>query len=174
MKYFDFFQELVGYKFNNVFKQVEMYIINFGEGIVFSLHTFTFCRILDDEHIYFTSNDEFFTKNFRSRTEKGYKNDELGKHSLLNESLKEIKKLLKNSYVQSVNLFPNGDLIITFDNGIRFETLIDRKMLNFEYYRLIKFNPSFKHYPRFHKKGHDVIVKFSEKGVDITSRDFEY
>lgn len=167
MKYTDFFQGLVGHKFNNIFKQVEMYILNLGDGIVFSLHTFTFCRILDNEHIYFTSTDEYYTKNFRSRTEKGYKNDELCKHSLLNESLKKVKELLKDSYVKSVNIFPNGDVVINFDNGIRFETLIDRKELNFEYFRLIKFDPSFEHNRRFYKKSQHLVVKFSEKGLDI-------
>ncbi len=160
--------DIVGLKFIDIFKQVDMFILNFGQGIQCSLHTFTFCRILDESHVYFTSNDQYFTKNYRYRTEKGYRNDEFCKNSLLNESLKNVKNLLKEATVDRVDVLDNGDIEIIFDNGIKFQSLIDHKELKFEYYRWIEFIPSFEDYRR-RKPCTTIhtIVRFKNGKIDV-------
>lgn len=160
----DLMNELVGKKFIDIFKQLEMFIINFGEGIEYSLHTYTFCRVKSKDNVFLTSNDEYFSPKFKYLSEKNYNNDELHINSLLNKTLKNVRKLLNNSIVTNVLVFDNGDISIEFDNKMVFETLIDRKSDNFEYYRFIKFIPNYQtlHLHNVKSMGPHVIIGFKE------------
>jgi hypothetical protein len=160
----DLMNELVGKKFIDIFKQLEMFVINFGEGIEYSLHTYTFCRIKSMENVFLTSNDEYFSPKFKYLSEKKYNDDELHIKSLLNMTLKNVRKLLNNSIVTKVQVFDNGDINIEFDNNMVFETLIDRKSDNFEYYRFIKFIPNYQAL-RLHNvnsMGPHIIIGFKD------------
>lgn len=120
-----------------------MIIINFGDEIEFSLHTYAFFRIKNDKEILLTSNDEYYTPDYKFITKRAYKKDKLRKNCLLNLNIEKVKLLLKNSFVREVRIFNNGDIIIIFDNDIKFEIIIDRLSQNYEYYSFIKFTPNY-------------------------------
>lgn len=160
-------QEIIGKKFTSFFKQLEMFIINFGDEIEFSLHTYCFCRIRSEKEIILTSNDEYYDLDYNYLSDEDYEKDELHEKTLLNSTIKKANRLLKNSVVSKVVVNNNADILIEFNNGIIFETLIDRKSQDFEYYRFIKFVPSYEeiHKKNIRSKGPHAIVSFKDKKI---------
>ncbi len=155
-------QNLIGKKLVDIFKQLDMFIINFGDGIEYSLHTFSFLRFRNEDEILLTSNDEYYTANYKNVSEKVYKKDEAHRKSLLRHTLEKVKTNLKDAVVSGVSILNTGDIYIEFDNGTIIENLIDRKSENFEYYRFIKYDPNY--YPSYvdgiSKKNTHVVVNF--------------
>ncbi len=165
----DIMQELIGKVFTDIFKQLDMFIINFGKGIEYSLHTFVFCRVKKEDEILLTCNDEYFTANFKCVSSKVYEKDEMHRKSLLRHTIEKVKKELHGAIVSKVIVMNNADIYIEFNNGVIIESLIDRKKQNFEYYRFIKFIPSYEeaHEKGILSKGPHIVVEFID-GQTIT------
>lgn len=141
-----FCRNLIGKKFNTIFKQFDMLIINFGEPITNSIQVGSMVRICEKDKIIMTISDEFFTKEGLSKSDKIYEQlekDELinDPNSLLAENLKKVNKLLENRIVRNIKINQWMDLFIYFDNNIIIQLFPDCLMRDYEYYRYIEFLP---------------------------------
>ena len=90
-------KKIKGMKFNNLFKQLDMIIINLGDPIIYSLHVFSTVRVCHNEKIILNVSDEFFTKkgmpknqrNYEKLNNQGYINDP---NSLFAKNVKNVKR----------------------------------------------------------------------------------
>lgn len=142
----DVINGLVGTKFNKIFKQLNLFIINFSKPIKYSLHVACMVRVCDGSNIVLTAADEFFTKDGLHKSDEIYKRLEkegilVDPNDLLSHNLKSVNTLLKNSYVVKVEISKWMDLFIYFDNNIVIQVFPDCLEKDYEYYRFIKFIP---------------------------------
>lgn len=142
----DVINDLVGTKFNKIFKQLNLFIINFSKPIKYSLHVAGMVRVCDDSKIVLTAADEFFTKDGLHKSNEMYNRLEekeilVDPNDLLSLNLKSVNALLKNSHVVKVEISKWMDLFIYFDNNIVIQIFPDCLEKDYEYYRFIKFIP---------------------------------
>lgn len=158
---FKVFNQLIGKKFNNIFSQLNMFIINFGDNIEYSFHVFTLLRIRDKNGILFMSNDKYVSKDYQYIESDIYENDEFHLLSLQNETISRVNEILKKSSVKNVYKSVCGDIRIRFDNDLLLETIIDSRV-NDECYHLICFKPNFVERDEIDSKdkGFHLVVRF--------------
>lgn len=167
---FTIMQNLVGKKLNNIFKQLDFFIINFGDEIEYSLHTYCFLRIRRADEIILMASDEYYFPNYTIMPQKTYKYDELHEKSLLKVTTEKTKELLKNAIVKKVEVSDIADIFIEFDNGVIIETLTNFQQQNSEFFRFFKYgNLNEPHYVVKFEQGNIVmeIVYISQKDVDL-------
>ncbi|MCI8596724.1 MAG: hypothetical protein HFE35_07960 [Clostridia bacterium] len=135
----DMIQKLIGQKFCNIFYQPtamvlgdDIFVINFGNNIDYSLHVGTYLRFVLDNSILLTSCDIHFSPSYQSINLRNS-----NEKTLLDKNLSNIKKLLKGSYVSSVSVTLTADIIITFSNNIKLEITTDCLCDDYEYYRFM-------------------------------------
>lgn len=138
---------LVGVKFNQIFKQLGLFIINFGEQIKYSLHIASMVRIYRENKIILTTSDEFFTKDGLEKSSERYQQLDAkciltDTKDLLAKNLKIVNTLLKNAYVEKVETTKCMDLFIHFNNNVVIQIFPDCLAKNYEYYRFIEFMPA--------------------------------
>lgn len=129
---------LVGLKLNNIFKQLDFFIINFGRKIEYSLHTYSFLRVRKGKDLIFTSTDEYLYPDNTRIPNEIYNKDEMHKKSLLPLNIKRVKETVKNAVVRSVEISDVADITIIFDNEVVIETFTDCLWQDNEYYRFFK------------------------------------
>ncbi len=143
------FNKIEDEEFINLFKQLDLLIINFGKPIKYSLHIASGVRICWGEKIVLNVSDEFFTKDgfpksnevYEQLEKEGIINDP---NSLLEENIKKVNRLLKGKRVKKVKISKWKDLLIDFDDDIEIQIMPDCLERGFEYYRFIEFIPSLK------------------------------
>lgn len=147
-------REIIGSSISDIFYQPvkdlissdNMFVINFGEKCIYSLHVFCFLRIRDENEIILTSSDEYFSNDFMQLNSKVYDSRDEFEKSLLFITIKTVKSRLKGSIIRSVTINNIGDIIIQFDNGIQMEIIPDCMFQDYEYYRFFntkKFSPHY-------------------------------
>jgi hypothetical protein len=154
-------QNIVGKKLNNIFKQLDFFIINFGVEIEYSLHTYCFLRVKTSNEIILTSSDEYYLPNYKHMSQRAYKQDELHENSLLKITAEKTKEILKNAIVKKVKITNTADVIIVFDNGVINEMLPNFQQQKGEFFRFFKYH--------HHDLPH-YVVKFSQ-GQIVLSRE---
>lgn len=132
-------QVLIGLRLNDIFKQLDMFIINFGDEIKYTLHTFSFLRIRKGAEIILTSSDEYLLPDHNQMPNKIYKKDEMHEKSLLKMTIEKTKEMLNKAIIKKVEVSDIADIIITFDNGVVIETFTDCLWQNNEFYRFFKY-----------------------------------
>ena len=147
-------QSIVGKHLVNIFKQLDFYVINFGdEDIEYSLHTYAPPRIGYESKILLTGTDEYYDKNYKLLSEEDYEKDELHTQSLLALTTRRVKKFLKDVRVEKVEVSSYADIKIIFENGACIDIFPNCAELNCEHYRFFKCNDfSFPHYVIRQKK----------------------
>ncbi len=132
--------------FNQIFKSVYWIIINLGNPVKYSLHVLCNLRICHKDRIILCTSDEFLTKDAMSKPEERY--EELNKEgyifdpdSLLIQNMETANQLLKNKRVKKVKLTKWKDLILYFEGDIQLHCIIDTLEKDFEYYRILEFEP---------------------------------
>ncbi len=132
-------ERLIGEKIEQIFYFNNMLIvINFGEQIKYSLHTQCLVRISLNGQVLLTTSDIYFNPDFTRKTKKERK-----KESLLDVNLNNVKNVLKDAIVKSVQYSDIGDVIIYFDNDVKLELIVDCLCDGMEYYRFIQFHPHY-------------------------------
>lgn len=162
------FNELIGNHLSKIFKQMDLLIINFNNPITLSLHVACMVRIYDKHNILLTSSDEFFTTEgfekevpqYEYLQDQGYINDP---NCLLSKNLDKVNKLLYNKKVKNIVISKWMDLKIIFENGIVIQILPDCLMCNFEYYRIIDFEPYLDDDFNNYKSNHYVVCNVKGK-----------
>lgn len=109
--------------FNNLFKQMDLIIINWGDPIQYSLHVASAIRICCGNQIILNPSDEFMTKEGLPKEEavyerleaEGFINDP---NSLLAENIAKVNKLLKGKTVKKVEVSKWQDLTLILSNDI--------------------------------------------------------
>lgn len=135
----DIMQVLVGKKLNNIFKQWDMFIINFGDELEYTLHTGCFLRIKKGREIIMTYLDEYVYPSLEFIPKRVYKKDKFHEKSLLKHSIGRTKLLLENAVVSRVSISEIADVDIVFDNGVIIEIRPDCLYENNEYYRFFEY-----------------------------------
>lgn len=133
--------DIVNCSFNNMFKQLDMLIINFDKPIRASIHARCFVRVFKDNTILLTSSDEFFDKNGNELEANTNGTHACTEESLLDINIKRINKLMNGEFVTEVIVSDIKDITISFSNGVKIQILPDCLMKDYEYYRFIKFIP---------------------------------
>jgi hypothetical protein len=131
-------QNLVGKRLNNIFKQLDFFIINFGDEIEYSLHTYCFLRIRTTDTIILTSADEYYFPDYNFMSEEQYEQDEMHQKSLLCNTIYRTKELLRDAIISKVEISNTADIIIQFDNGIVIETFTNFQQHNAEFFRFFE------------------------------------
>ena len=138
------FKELIGLKVNEIYFQPtagllsddNMFVFNFvGKEKIFSLHCFTFLRVIEKDQIILTSSDEFFDIEYHKIAEQS--NDDFTERSLLKLRIDKLKDRLKNNAVKNVVCHKSGDVTIIFSSAITMSLYIDCHYCEYEYYRLL-------------------------------------
>ena len=145
-------------KFNEIFKMLDLIILNFGDPIKFSLHVASDVRICKGDKIIFNVSDEFFTK------EGIYKSDEIGSdeqeanpNNLLEENLKKVNVLLTGKTPKRIKISKWKDLVIQFSDKIEIQIMQDCLGINYEYYRYIEYVPHYDSDPNKYSSKHYVV-----------------
>ena len=149
---------LVGKKLYDVFKQLDFFVFNFGEGIEYCLHTYCFTKITKNSEILLSCIDEYLRPNHTLMTDEEYSFDELHQNSLLKNSIEHVKSELATAYVSCVKISGTGDLYIIFDNGIVLENHVASVREGEEFYRIFKYKDL---------EGFHYVVKYLNKKVVI-------
>lgn len=145
-KDFNCINNIVGLKLNKIFKQLDFFILNFGENDNYSLHTYSFLRVRKGREIIMTSTDEYLLPDNTRMPNEIYDKDEMHKKSLLQITLKNVKNQLHNAVIESVEVSDVADISIKFNNGIIIETFTDCLWQENEYYRFFNnLDPSSPH-----------------------------
>ena len=143
------FDSLIGLKLTNIIFQptagiispTNMFVLNFKKGKVFySLHAFTFLRIMQDNRILLCSSDEFVNNDLHLMDSDGTIED-----SIIGHNINNVKKLSRNATVTQATLFDCGDVQIKLSNNVIIDIIIDSTIDGFEYYRLFDYNSSAPH-----------------------------
>ena len=137
---------LAGIKFNGMFRQLGLIILNFGEPVTATLHVGCMLRICKADKILLADSDEFLKADGISKTEEDYVRLEEEEYindtnSLLAKNLDLVNDLLKNKVVKKVKVSSYQDLEIVFDDEVVIQILPDSLEKGTEYYRYIKFVP---------------------------------
>lgn len=136
-------QSIVGKHLVDIFKQLDFFIINFGDkDIEYSLHTYAPPRISYESKILLTGTDEYYDKNYKPLSEEDYEKDELHTQSLLALTTRRVKKLLKDVRIEKAEISPYADIKIVFENGACIDVFPNCAELNCEHYRFFKYNDS--------------------------------
>jgi hypothetical protein len=151
-------QSIVGLKLNNIFKQLDMFVISFGDEIEYALHICCCFRIRKEKQIIMTAADEYYYANHERMIKKDYKKDEMHEKSLLKYSIQNTKELLKDSVIKEVKISDTADIVITFGNGIVIESFVDFLCQDYELFRFFK-----------HKELEEphYVVKYSDEKIVI-------
>lgn len=141
-------------KFNNLFKQLDLLIINLGDPIIFSIHIACAVRICQGERIILNISDEFFTEDGLAKNEEIYewleKNDIINDpKSLLALNIRKVNDLLKGKLIKKVEVSKWFDIILYFDDNIEIQIMPDCLERDFEYYRLIEYIPFYETMGRY-------------------------
>ena len=152
-------ENIVGLKLSRFFKQVDMFVLVFGDDKEYAFHTFSFLRVVNKGNIIMTSTDEYLLPNHEEMPDKLYNSDEMHEKSLLHLSLNRTLDLLKDAVVKRVSVTKTADVSIYFSNGVVIQSLTDCLWENNEYYRFFEVNaPSEKpHY----------VVYYSENQIKL-------
>lgn len=151
---FEAIQKIVGKRLIDIFKQLDFYVLNFGEDCLeYSIHTYISPRITHDSKILLTETDEFYNKDYALLSEEEYNKDELHINSLLATTRQKVKKKLKNVKVARVDVSPVADIKILFDNNTCIDIFHNCSALDCEHYSFFKCKDySFPHYVIHQKK----------------------
>lgn len=138
--------ELKGKKFNTLFKQFNMLIINFGDEITDSFHINCLVRIINGNRLLLTSADEYFTADGLQKSDDDYNTLEQNEiindpNSLLAKNIEKVNKILRGEEVTRIKVSPCKDVYIYFANDVIIQILPDCLEKCYEYYRYIKFVP---------------------------------
>lgn len=133
-------QALVGKRLSDIFKQLDMFILNFGEDLEYSFHVFCYLRIKRKREVILTYLDEYMYPNYIPISKRTYNKDEIHSKSLLRVSIENTKNLLKNAVVSEVKISQTADVTITFDNEVIIEVFTDGLYQNNEFYRFFRYN----------------------------------
>lgn len=149
-----FLKNLNGMKFNKIFKQLDLFIINLGNPVKYSLHVSSMVRICYEEKIVLTASDCFFTKEGVQKSSERYKQLEekgmlVDPTDMLSCNLKFVNSLLNNAYVKNVELTKWKDLYIYFNNNVVIQIFPDCLGKSYEYFRLINFIPALLHNDKY-------------------------
>ena len=157
-------QNIVGKRLNNIFKQLDFFILNFGEEVEYSLHTYSFLRIIKDKVILLTSADEYYYPSHERMLAKVYKKDEMHEKSLLRLNIEKTKTALENAVVKEVVVTDTADLYIAFDNKVIIQVLIDYLCQDTEMHRFFKCKSEDSNNPHY-------VIKFYDECL-ITEVDY--
>lgn len=146
-------------KFNEIFKMLDLIILNFGNPIKYSLHIASDVRICKGDKIIFNVSDEFFTK------EGIHKSDEIGSdeqesnapNNLLVENLKKVNTLLAGKTPKRIKISKWKDLVIQFPDKIEIQIMQDCLGIDYEYYRFIEYFPHYDNDPNKYSSVHYVV-----------------
>ena len=148
-------KKLAGKKFKDIFYQPtamflgdDIFVINFGKRLEFSLHVATYLRFILDNQLLLTSSDIFFSQTYQKLD---YEDTNIS--TLLDKNLSKVKQMLIGSYVSSVTITSTSDLIIVFNNNVELEIITDALSEDYEYYRLMGFG-----------KNKGAVIVYSSKG----------
>lgn len=141
-----FLSELKGKKFNTLFKQFDMLIINFGDKITDSFHINCLVRICNGNKMLLTSADEYFTCDGLQKSKDDYNFLEQNEiindpNSLLAKNIDKVNKILRGETVTRIKVSLHKDVYIYFANNVIIQILPDCLEKGYEYFRYIKFVP---------------------------------
>ena len=156
------------YKFNQFFKRFDWIIINFGDPVKYSLHIASAVRVCHQDKIIFNVSDEFFTKDCIQKTnadggciaERGLDYDA---DNLLVVNSQKVKCLLTGKRPKKIKVSKWKDLIIFFSNQTEIQIMQDCLGRDYEYYRLIEYNPYYNDDPSQYSSKHYVV--YNDQGV---------
>lgn len=151
-------KQIIGKKLNDIFKQLDFFVFNFGEEIEYCIHSYCFTKITMHGDILLSYLDEYLYPDHTPMEEEEYKKDELHQNSLLKLSIERVKKELSEAYVCEVRISETADLDIVFNNGIVLMNHTVSLCEGDEFYRIFKY----KDYSQSH-----CVVKYSKKQIII-------
>ena len=147
-KDFEAIQKIVGKQLVDIFKQLDFFVINFGEKETeYSLHTYAYPRISYKQKIILTGTDEYYDKEYHLLSSEEYEKDELHTNSLLFVTSQKAKDLLHDSKIVQVDVSPIADIKIFFENGAQIDIFPNCSEQDCEHYSFFKYRDySFPHY----------------------------
>lgn len=155
---------LVGKRLFEFDQRLGIFVLNFGDGIEYSLHVECFLRVTQGNTIILTSNDQFYAPNWEPLSKREYKKEQnmpRGR-SLLSVSAERLRHVTEHSVVQAVKIEGPGDLSIQFDNGVQIAVLPDCMGQNNEFYRFFKYRND-PHYIVKYLEGKVVLETIGDK-----------
>lgn len=167
-------KKLKASKFNNIFKQLDLIIINFGAPIQYSLHIASAVRVCHGNKIILNLSDEFLTKEGLPKTQEVY--ERLEKEGFINDpdsllatNIALVNQLLDGKTVEKVKISKWQDLTITFPGDIEIQIMQDCIEKDFEYYRFIEFIPYLDDNFNDDKSVHYVVI--NERGIPMLMKE---
>jgi hypothetical protein len=130
-------KRIIGSKFNNIFRCVDMLCLNLGndiqddEGHVYpeySFHVQTSWRFVNRNEILLASRDIYLPQNEElddgsyDYEEQSTQKEITATSSIFDGAMHDFEKHFENATVKSFDISPLGDLRINFTNGVYFET----------------------------------------------------
>ena len=130
-------KRIIGSKFNNIFRCVDMLCLNLGndiqddEGHVYpeySFHVQTSWRFVKGEIILLASRDiylpqdEALDNGYYDYDEQSTQKEITATSSIFDVAMHDFEKHFENATIKSFDISPLGDLRIDFTNGVYFET----------------------------------------------------
>ena len=147
-------------KFNEIFKLLDLIVLDFGNPIKYSLHIASDVRICKGDKIIFNVSDEFFTKEGIHKLDEGGPSDQETSNdpdSLLVENLKKVNLLLAGKTPKKIKVSKWKDLVIQFPDKIEIQIMQDCLGIDYEYYRFIEYSPHYDSDPNKYSSIHYVV-----------------